>query len=98
MADVSVPPPPPPPPPPPGNAVDQPSLLGDSILPPNQSGTSLLSLAPSESSTTSSTTSEDGPGKRAASIDEIRGSARTWSLAGDAGVREFLRNFNCFFT
>ncbi|XP_065056094.1 WASH complex subunit 2C-like isoform X1 [Rhopilema esculentum] len=97
MADVSVPTPPPPPPPPPpplGNAVDQPSLLGDSILPANQSGTSLLSLAPSESSTTSSTTSEDGPGKRAASIDEIRGNARKWSLAGDAGILLYFKQFS----
>lgn len=92
MADVPAPTPPPPPPPPapPGD------LLGDSILQtpsisgrqtmltPSQSGSSLQSAAGSEAA--SITNDKDTPGKRPATIEEIRQSARKWSLAGDAGV------------
>ena len=87
MADV----PPPPPPPPPGNSI---SILGDSIpsapssnnlsSTQSQSASSLTSTNGSESNAASST--QSNPGKRPATMDELRQSARSWSLAGDAGV------------
>ena len=89
MADVPVPPPPPPPPPGDllGNSSLQPAPIsgGNATMTPSQSGSSLYSA--SGSSDAGSVGSEkSGIGKRPATIDEIRHSARKWSLAGDAGV------------
>ena len=89
MADVPVPPPPPPPPPGDllGNSLPQPPPIsgGNASITPSQSGSSLYSASGS-SEVGSVSNDKDGLGKRPATIDEVRQSARKWSLAGDAGV------------
>ena len=89
MADVPVAPPPPPPPPGDllGNSIPQSPTIssGNAAITPSQSGSSLYSA--SGGSEASSVSNVQGDlGKRPATIDEIRQSARKWSLAGDAGV------------
>ena len=88
MADPGIPPPPPPPPPPGdllGDSISMPPSIssGNASMTPSQSGSSLQSASGSEAA---SVNGNGSPGKRPATIDEVRQSARKWSLAGDAGV------------